>query len=63
MKIQIVRSTKGKTSNLTNGWFFRLKAANGRTLCHSELYKTLAGARKTASLIRNTMVGVGIEEM
>jgi len=59
MKIQIVRSRKGKKC----GWFFRIVASNGRTLCHSEMYTTLANARKTAGRIRDTMVGVGIEEV
>ena len=59
MKIQIVRSKKGNK----NGWFWRIVASNGRTLCHSEIYTTLANARKTASRIRDTMVGVGIEEV
>ena len=55
MKIQIVRR-KG-------GWFFRMVARNGRTLCHSEMYTTLASCRKTAGMLRGLMVGVGIEEV
>jgi len=59
MKIQIVRSKrKGK-----GGWFFRIVAKNGRTLCHSEIYESIQSCRKTASRIRNLMVGVKIEEV
>ena len=54
MKIQIVRGKKG-------GWFFRFVARNGRTLCHSEIYSSLAGCMKTASKLRDIMIGVRIE--
>jgi uncharacterized protein YegP (UPF0339 family) len=32
------------------GWYFRVKARNGRTLCHSEVYRRKASALKTAYL-------------
>lgn len=32
------------------GWYFRIKARNGRTLCHSEVYKEKRKAVKTARL-------------
>ena len=39
MKITIKR--------VKTGWYFKIVARNGRTLCHSEVYKTLAAAKKT----------------
>ena len=54
-KIEIVRGR--------GGWFFRLVSKNGRTLCHSEMYKTIQGARKTARKIQADLYGVGIEEV
>ena len=43
-KVQVVRA-KG-------GWFFRIVASNGRTLCHSEIYKTKGHCRRTAIKIK-----------
>jgi len=66
MKIQIVMSKKvhpARNVPLGRGWFFRIVARNGRTLCHSEIYTTLASCRKTAGMLRGLMVGVGIEEV
>ena len=54
MKIRI-KKCKG-------GWYFKIVARNGRTLCHSEVYKTLESAKKTAARLRDVMVGVGIVE-
>jgi len=55
MKIQIVRA-KG-------GWFFRIVARNGRTLCHSEVYSTLDSCRRTVRRLINVMIDVGVEEV
>jgi len=52
MKIEIVRSKKG--------WFFRIMASNGRTLCHSECYVRKAGCIKSAKLFNIPIVEVAI---
>jgi len=31
-----------------SGWYWRIKASNGKTLCHSEVYTTKRMAIKTA---------------
>jgi uncharacterized protein YegP (UPF0339 family) len=35
------------------GWYFKLVAENGRTLCHSEVYKTLNGVKKGAKAVQD----------
>jgi len=52
MKIEIVRAKKG--------WFFRIMASNGRTLCHSECYVRKAGCIKSAKLFNIPIVEVAI---
>lgn len=54
MKVEIRR-------NKPKGWYWRIRATNGRVLCHSEIYKTLQAVRKTASLIGQRMA-VRVEE-
>ena len=44
MKIQIKRAR--------GGWFFRIKARNGRTLCHSEIYTTKQACERSARLFK-----------
>lgn len=34
------------------GYFWRLKSANGETLCHSEVYTTKAAARNGIAAVR-----------
>lgn len=48
MKIQIKRC-KG-------GWYFRLKARNGRILAHSEVYKSKQGAEWGAESIITSVI-------
>jgi len=45
MKIEIVR---GKATGVTS-WFFRIKAANNKTLCHSEQYTSKQMAMRAAA--------------
>jgi len=52
MKIEIVRSKKG--------WFFRIMASNGRTLCHSEQYARKWGCIKSAKLFNLPIAEVAI---
>lgn len=44
MKIELDKSTQGK-------WFFRIKAANGKVLAHSEEYARKRNAAHGAQLI------------
>lgn len=56
-RVQIVRTD--------SGWFFRVVAVNGRTLCHSETYTRRAKCEHAAGLIGGTLVyspGVYVDE-
>lgn len=53
MKIKILRC-KG-------GWYWKIIARNGRTLCHSEVYKTKQGAEKGARVVWDLTVDVKLE--
>ena len=44
IKIQLARTRGG-------GYYFRLKATNGRTLAHSEIYNSRQACLKTANVI------------
>ena len=41
------RPMKIKIKRVKTGYYFKIVARNGRTLCHSEVYNTLAAAKKT----------------
>ena len=49
MSEEVIRTKKGLAEVLQDkrkNWFFRFKASNGRTLSHSESYKTKLSAEK-----------------
>ena len=55
MYFQILRASGG-------GYFFRIKAANHETLCHSEVYTTKDGVRNAIAVIKNGAGGAGTED-
>jgi uncharacterized protein YegP (UPF0339 family) len=50
MYFQILKASGG-------GYFFRIKAANHETLCHSEVYTTKAGALNAIAAIKSGAAG------
>lgn len=46
-----------------NGFFWRLKAANGETLCHSEVYTTKQSALVGIESVRRTAPGAGFKDL
>ncbi len=57
MKIQILK-------NANNKWYWRIVAANGNILAHSEAYSSKAKARKTvrsvARAVRHTFIPIEV---
>jgi len=53
MKIQIKR--------VKTGWYFKVVGRNGRTLCHSEVYKTLQSVKKTMFKLKDSLAGASWE--
>lgn len=45
--------------NNINKWYFRVKAGNNKTLCHSEYYNSLKSCIKTALLFKLTIDVIG----
>ena len=52
-----------KIRRVKTGWYFLFVARNGRTLCHSEVYRTYGACRKTVMLMRDKMASapIGVE--
>lgn len=55
MYFQILKATSG-------GYFFRIKAANHETLCHSEVYATKDGAKNAIQVIKNDAGGAPTDD-
>ena len=49
--IQLHKSEDGKQ------WFYIVKASNGKTLCHSETFKTKASALKSIAALKKAING------
>jgi uncharacterized protein YegP (UPF0339 family) len=58
MKPRIEIDTTRKTNGPRNQrYFFRIRAKNGRILCHSETYRSKASVYKAINALRGLIIG------